>query len=220
MKDEIRYYPAEKDLTFLPLLPEVELELFRRSKALGPGSAPREEVIMRHLAYALKLGRQFCASKLPFDDTTSAANEALVKAADSFDPEHGACFRAYLKPFVRAAIARTWRALNSVNFKNTMPTAQVSLDDPASGVSSAGGESSTLEQDDHDDYLRGLLLEVSQTLPEREQRVIFLHYVENFNFAEIGRQLDLSREAIRLIHGRVLALLKKKLAARGISSTQ
>lgn len=220
MKDEIRYYPAEKDLTFVPLTPEVELELFRQSKLDGPGSVTREEVITRHLAYALKLGRQFCASKLPFDDTTSAANEALVKAADSFDPEHGACFRAYLKPFVRAAIARTWRALNSVNFKNTPPTAQVSMDDPAGGFFSAGAESSTFEDEDHEDFLREQLLEVSKTLPEREQRIIDFHYVEGLSFAEIGRRLNLSREAIRLIHGRVLAILKKKLAARGISSTQ
>lgn len=218
--DATKYYPSQEDLSFEPMAEDVERLLFRQSKLDGPGSPAREQVIRRHLAYALKLGRQFCASRLPADDTTSAANEALVKAANSFDPENGACFRAYLKPFVRAAIARTWRNLNSVNFKNTPPTAQVSLDDTSVPHLSEASESSTFEEEDHRDYLKEQLLEVASTLPEREQAVIHLHYVEMQNFAEIGRQLKLSREAIRLIHGRVLVLLKKKLESRGISSTR
>lgn len=218
-----RYYPNDEDLRFEALSPEDELALARKVRA--GDAAARELFITRHLLYALKLGRRFCASRLPVDETTSAANEALMTAVDRFNPELGFRFRSFLVPYVRAAIARCWRARAPVDFKKGTPPIEVPLDaigETTHGTSLARQtptelvEESTIEQSDHDGFLRGELASCSSDLTPREMAVVRLHYVDGFNLAEIGKKLNLSRERVRQIHDGILAGLRAKLEKRGV----
>ena len=223
MKDErpeVRYYPASADLTFPPLSAEEELAMFR--KALKGDAAARETLITRHLLVALKLGRRFSGNKLPVDETTSVANLALMKAIDRFDPERGFRFRSFLMPYVRAAIATCWRERAPVDFKHSTPPVEVPIDNIPEGkkVPEELIQNPTVEQEDHDAFLKGELARCAETLCDRDKLVLKLYYVDGYNNAEIGRQLKLSRESIRLIHDRVLSLLKDRLEKRGIRRTQ
>jgi RNA polymerase sigma factor for flagellar operon FliA len=78
----------------------------------------------------------------------------------------------------------------------------------------------TVEQDDHNEFLHSQLLELADKLDERERAVVHLHYVECLDLAEVGRRLKLSRQRIHQIHKSILATLRRKLEARGITSSQ
>ena len=211
-----RYYAAGEKLDFPEITPEEEKALFILAKT---DENAKELVIRRHLLYALKLGRRFCSQKLPGDETTSAANEAMMNALKRFDPEHGASFRSFLIPYVRAAIAKCWRSREIVDYKHSTPPPPREPDTKVM----AGQDLvalPTLEQEDHDEYLRNQILELSATLEERERTVIHLHYVECLDLAAIGRQLKLSRQRVHQIHKEILLRLRKKLESRGIKSSQ
>jgi RNA polymerase sigma factor (sigma-70 family) len=226
MKTEGQYYPNNEDLSFSPLSPEDELALARRMRA--GDAAAREVFITRHLLYALKLGRRFCASRLPVDETTSAANEALMTAVDRFDPERGFQFRSFLVPYVRAAIARCWRSRAPVDFKKGTPPVEVPLDAVSEEVRGQSNsrhtptelvEPSFIEQNDHDGFLRGELAACSEEMTPRERNIIRLHYVEGLNLAEIGKRIGLSRERVRQLHDHILRGLKARLGERGVKGS-
>jgi len=50
-----------------------------------------------------------------------------------------------------------------------------------------------------------------EELPERERKIIILHYYYNFNFTEIGKMFNLSGVYISILHKRTLLELKDKL---------
>lgn len=60
--------------------------------------------------------------------------------------------------------------------------------------------------------LRGQLAEALKTLPEREQLVMSLYYVEELTLKEIGAVLDLSESRICQLHARALTQLRAVLA--------
>lgn len=219
------YYPNGETLTFEPITQAEESAMFR--KALAGDLKMRELLIRRHLLYALKLGRRFSFEKLPVDETTSAANESLMQAIDRFDPARGTRFSSFLIPYVRAAIAKCWRSRSAVNFKHGAPPVEIPIDSTDRGDDEAAPpvppemmEPSTIEQTDHDGFLKGELAACSEMLSPRERQVLRLHYIDGFNLAEIGKKLGLSRERIRQIHKSILAALKERLQRRGITRTQ
>lgn len=230
--NEGRYYKIEEDLRFPPMTAEEELDLARRMKK--DDESARELFITRHLLYALKLGRRF-GSRLPVDETTSAANEALMFAIGRFDPELGFRFRSFLVPYVRAAIARCWRSRSPVDFKHGEPPIEVPMENfeeksgHGEGSRSAGLRvpaeliaQPTIEQEDHDGFLKGELAACAESLSPRDREIVRLHYVEGFNLAEIGKILKpkLSRERVRQIHEVILVSLRESLERRGIRKSQ
>lgn len=229
---EGRYYKVEEDLRFPTLTEQEELDLGR--KMVSGNEEARDTFITRHLLYTLKLGQRFAGGRLPVDETTSAANEALMVAIGRFNPELGYRFRSFLIPYVRAAIARCWRARSPVDFKHGEPPIEIPIDKwlpgaPFDGEHRAGArvpdqlvQHSTVEQNDHDGFLKGELAACEETLPPRDREILRLHYVDGFNLAEIGKILKpkLSRERVRQIHAVILATLKTSLERRGIKKTQ
>lgn len=224
-----RGYYAETDvLRFSPISKEEELEMFRAAKR--GDEKMREALILRHLLFALSRASKFCSGNLPSDETTSAANEALMTAIDRFDCERGFKFRSFLDPFIRAAVAKCWRSRSCVNFKHGVPPREVSLDAPQpapitdddteQGGLFHGPDESGAEQREHDDFLRGELAHCAMDLPERDREIIRLHYVEGFNLAEIGVKFGLSRERVRQIHEAILETLKTRMAKRGVTNTR
>lgn len=220
MKANDRYYAHEEDLRFPPLTEAEELDLARKVRA--GDAAARELFITRHLLFVLKLGQRFCGSRLPVNETTSAANDALMMAVDRFDPERGFRFRSFLIPYIRAAIARCWRSRAPFNFKHDAPPIEVPLDAPHNKTHVEMTEPSTIEQDDYDGFLKGELAACAETLPPREKEIIRLHYIEGFNLSEIGKRLEpnISRERVRQIHDGILQSLKAHLEKRGVKRSQ
>lgn len=224
----LSHYVGAENLETPPLTEAQETDLFRKAK--NKDLEARNIIISRNLLYVLLLGRRFSGGKLPLDETTSAANEALVLAVDRFDPERGFRFRSFLVPYVRAAVARCWRARAPMDFKQNTPPIEVSLDAlDEHGLEGQNHRSnpvlptelttpSNIEQKDHDEFLKKELLACSDTLPERDQKILRMRYVDGLNLAEIGKKLKLSRERVRQIHSGLLLQLRARLERRGIKS--
>jgi RNA polymerase sigma factor for flagellar operon FliA len=63
--------------------------------------------------------------------------------------------------------------------------------------------------------LRALLAEAIQALPEREQLVLSMYYVEELTLKEIGAVLNISESRVCQLHGRAVLDLRAWLAERG-----
>jgi RNA polymerase sigma factor for flagellar operon FliA len=55
------------------------------------------------------------------------------------------------------------------------------------------------------------LSDAIKELPEKEQLMMSMYYVENLNLKEIGLVLDVSESRVSQIHGQAIARLKSKL---------
>ena len=106
------YYKPTEDLKFERLTHEEEQALFDAARS-GCEFA-KESIIRSHLLLAAKEGRRWARGMLPEDEVISAANFALMKAYEAFDPTRGNRFASFLRPFIRGRIAELWRAQNTV----------------------------------------------------------------------------------------------------------
>lgn len=64
------------------------------------------------------------------------------------------------------------------------------------------------QQEDFIEYIKSILV----TLPEREQMVLSLYYIEEFTFKQIGEILDLTEARICQLHGQSIARLQAKVS--------
>jgi RNA polymerase sigma-B factor len=69
----------------------------------------RDLIIRRHLSLARYAARRYHRGAEPLDDLEQVASLALVRAADSFDPERGTAFSSYALPCMLGAIKRHYR---------------------------------------------------------------------------------------------------------------
>jgi RNA polymerase sigma-32 factor len=69
-------------------------------------------LITRHLRLAISIAAQFSGYRLPMEDLVSQGHVGLLKAANHFDPEHGARFASYAAVWIKAEIqeyvVRSW----------------------------------------------------------------------------------------------------------------
>ena len=210
--DDYYYKGPRPDLTFQQLSAEQETELFTRSRA-GDVEA-REFLIKNHLLFAASFARRLAGKRLPDDEIISAANYAIMRSIDRFEPGRGNRFTSYLKPVIRGEIAELWKTRNIVDYKNNFPKDDTGeYEDP--NIMEEGVEEGP---DDHVAHLSFMLGRAKSVLKERELQVIEMHYGKEMNFADIGRKLGVCREAIRTTHDRALDKLRKSLSSAGVKT--
>ena len=93
----------------------------------------REELILDYRWIADRCASRFRDRGEPFDDLLQAANLALVKAVDRFDPDHGATFPRYALPSVLGELRRhfrdhTWRISVSRRSKDLGANINLAID--------------------------------------------------------------------------------------------
>jgi RNA polymerase sigma factor for flagellar operon FliA len=59
-----------------------------------------------------------------------------------------------------------------------------------------------------EDDLKSQLINVIKSLPEREQQVLSLYYVEEFTYKEIGIAMGISESRVCQIHSRAISSIK------------
>lgn len=220
MNDYARYYPKDTDLRFTMLTREQETALFVASRA-GDITA-RDFLIKNHLLFAARQARQMVKGKLPDDDVVSAANFAVMRAFEKFDHTLGHRFTSYLKFFIKGEIAGLWRNLS---------TSKRPLNAPEEPTISGTGNRrlevdpvenphQETEEKEHVSHLQALLNESKLSLNPHEQEIIRKVYELDKNFAEIGRENGVTREAIRATHNRALAKLQKAMKLKGVEHTR
>jgi RNA polymerase sigma factor FliA len=79
----------------------------------------------------------------------------------------------------------------------------------------ASGEAAADEQIDNLTRVR-LVTRAIEQLPERQQLVLSLHYVEGLTYREIGRALEVSEARVCQIHGEAIRKVQALLAKQGV----
>lgn len=103
-----RYYSADQSIRFEMWTQEEEARIFNEGKA-GNEEA-RNKFIHNHLLFAMMEAGRKSEGRLPRDEMTSAANFAVMKAMQRFDPSLGWRFTTYLRRFIEGEIAALWKS--------------------------------------------------------------------------------------------------------------
>jgi RNA polymerase sigma-B factor len=87
--------------------PKREDDLFGRCHR--GDAAAREQLVQRFLPMAERLARRYQHSGEPLDDLEQVALIGLIKAIDTYDPEHGTSFGGYALPVILGEIRHHFR---------------------------------------------------------------------------------------------------------------
>lgn len=210
------YYSADQNIRFRMTTPEEETGLFE--KARGGDEVAREFLITNHLLFAAMEAQKLVKGYLPRNEVISAANFAVMKAFEAFDFRRGLRFTAYLRPFIRGEIASLWRSkFNSCN----IPDPSISLSAEAANDVTEGEvfacsdpldpsprEEHPAEENDFRQYVHERLTKALKRLPEADQKIIQQVHFEEKSYSQIAREANVSREAIRAKHQRIVNRLK------------
>jgi len=262
MNPSNKYYSQDQSIRFVMTTPEEETALFNWAKSpekitpiqtaaitanpafenISSAEDAREFLIRNHLLFAMTFAKKIGKSQLPFNEVVSAANFAVVKAFESFDPRFGSRFTTYLRPFIFGEIQTLWRSkFNAFNVPdpslcgNNNQSSAKSItfrDGDSSGAADGAGVQRTARNEaewtearygseEHQgeelnlrDFNRERLFEVLQKLNSTDRELVQLHYFEGLSFADIARQRGITRMGVSLAHRRLLKRLEKALKTR------
>jgi len=208
------YYPPTTNLRFVNTTPEQERELFRRW-AEDKDITAQDEIIQLHLLYASVWARKYAAGRFQDEDVISAANEVLVLAVEQkkFDYTRGNRFTGYLRPLIRGVIKkmRMQRLKHAGLTEKTAGESVTRSDEPTV-------EDVSVEETDFVEFIRKALDAGKNKLDERSRLILSLMYEQGLNMAQVGRQLKITRERVRQLHGDALETLRRTLNKHGVSS--
>src|SRR5579884_1258119 len=91
---------------------EASLGALKQPSAPRQLTAEQQHLVEEHLYLVPLVAYPFRSRPASADEVLEEANLALVEAALTFNPNHGAPFSAYARTAIRRAL-RTWRARNS-----------------------------------------------------------------------------------------------------------
>lgn len=158
-----------------------------------------EQLVGANLRFVVSLASEYQGKGLDMEDLVNEGNIALVKAAKSFDPTRGTRLVVFAASRIRKAIEA---ALNSEEDNSKLKDLKDSYTPPISS-------------DDADDNI--LEHANSDILSERERQVISAIYGINqptMTLAEVGMQMDITRERARQIRDKALRKLRKQYKRR------
>lgn len=158
-----------------------------------------EQLVGANLRFVVSLASEYQGKGLDMEDLVNEGNIALVKAAKSFDPTRGTRLVVFAASRIRKAIEA---ALNYEEDNSKLKDLKDSYTPPTSS-------------DDADDSI--LEHANSDILSERERQVISAIYGINqptMTLAEVGMQMDITRERARQIRDKALRKLRKQYKRR------
>lgn len=158
-----------------------------------------EQLVGANLRFVVSLASEYQGKGLDMEDLVNEGNIALVKAAKSFDPTRGTRLVVFAASRIRKAIEA---ALNSEEDNSKLKDLKDSYTAP---ISSDDADDSILEHANSD------------ILSERERQVISAIYGINqptMTLAEVGMQMDITRERARQIRDKALRKLRKQYKRR------
>lgn len=158
-----------------------------------------EQLVGANLRFVVSLASEYQGKGLDMEDLVNEGNIALVKAAKSFDHTRGTRLVVFAASRIRKAIEA---ALNSEEDNSKLKDLKDSYTPP---ISSDDADDSILEHANSD------------ILSERERQVISAIYGINqptMTLAEVGMQMDITRERARQIRDKALRKLRKQYKRR------
>jgi RNA polymerase sigma factor (sigma-70 family) len=177
-----------------------------------------ETLFESHLELALKIGRSFPIPNSSVDESEQEARIALWQAASSFDPAKGD-FAGFASVVVRNHLRN---AFNSAKRRGVEIAAldSAASSDPEAEIDSAKNslvspDASPLLDAEREDIRTVLQSELS-SLTQAQQEVL-KSYADGDSYAEIGRQLGVSKAAVRQMAERAANQIRPELLARGVT---
>jgi RNA polymerase sigma factor for flagellar operon FliA len=74
------------------------------------------------------------------------------------------------------------------------------------------GEASNTEKTVEANFTRARLVNAMQQLPERERRIVSMHYFRGLKFKDLGQMLGVSEPRVSQLHSRAMGRLRTILA--------
>lgn len=182
-------------------------------------NAPTPETLFEsHLDLALKIGRSFSIPNSSVDECEQEARIALWQAATSFDPAKGE-FAGFASVVVRNHLRNAFNSAKRRGVEIAALDAPASSD-PEAEIDSAKNslvspDASPLLDAEREDIRAVLQSELSSLT--QAQREVLKSYADGDSYAEIGRQLGVSKAAVRQMAERAANQIRPELLARGVT---
>ena len=227
IEDPVRMYL--KEIGKVPLLTsEEEIELAKRME-LGDEEA-KKKLAEANLRLVVSIAKRYVGRGMQFLDLIQEGNLGLIKAVEKFEYRKGYKFSTYATWWIRQAItraiadqARTIRIpVHMVETINRLVRAQRQLLQTLGREPSPEEVAKEMELPDDQvtvpadaatfTLLHEQLMEVLDTLTEREQKVLRLRFGLDDGrprtLEEVGREFNVTRERIRQIEAKALRKLR------------
>lgn len=225
------YYSLTDVVAYRRMSYKEERELFIRYKRDGDIEA-RDEVLTNQLLFVAKEAIKIAPPWLRMNEVVSAANAALMCAAEKFDPTKGSRFASYVRKFIRGEVVRVCRDKAPVYYPNgkEVPGAVTWADqevEPTDAITPTDHlqPSDACEQRDHLEFVQGAIrLSLNEpNITPIEQHVILQHFFEKKTYKRIAEEMPkslvdkiLTRQRIGQIKTKACKKLKTNLAKHGI----
>jgi RNA polymerase sigma factor (sigma-70 family) len=160
---------------------------------------------------ARMLARQSVGGSVGQDDLEAEAYAALVEAAQSFDPDHGASFAIYARPRILGALRDYRRFLFHAGWRRgaaespVFERLRITEDLPGRVL----GKEPDAPVDEGLDHPIALVESIIRLLPRSEATTCRLLYVEGKSYDETAEALGCSRGHVKRLHGEAVARLRR-----------
>ncbi|MBN2359166.1 MAG: sigma-70 family RNA polymerase sigma factor [Deltaproteobacteria bacterium] len=220
-----------------------EAELAARARDHGDIEA-RNLLVESHLGLVRRMATAFARRGASFEDLVQEGGLALMRAAQTFEPERNLRFATYAAYWIRSHMQRYLASLRSYQYAAPASVAYsgghsrgsagarrllrtTSLDAPVDSASDhalidsirseLGTPEETFERIESRDRVRRALVKAYRAIEDDRAAVVIERRLlsdDPATLAEIGRALDLSREGARLLELRLIHRMRSEMTER------
>lgn len=204
-------------------LPEplsVEEEQFLSEKLADGDEKAREKLIVHNLRLVVYIAKKFENSGVNIEDLISIGTIGLIKAVNTFSPEKNIKLATYASRCIENEILMHLRKIASQKV-------EISLDEPLNtdwdgnelmlaDVLGSDGDEINREMEEEDE--KRILLQVIDTLPEREKEIIDMRFglgeKEELTQKQVADKLGISQSYISRLEKRIIKKIGNKMKAQ------
>lgn len=207
-------------------LPEQKLTTAEENALSKRGTpAAHNKLVMHNMREAIKYTKRVCSSEISDEELLSVCYLAMMKAARRFKP-NWARFFAFSKAHLRGAVKEHFGEQKTVKRSSTISREELrdiilrqhndenlqTIDVEALTGEIVDADFKSIKLREQWDMIAPML--TNGLLSERESMILDLFYVSGFTFADIGKKLGVTCEAIRHVHGKALKKIRNKLLSK------
>lgn len=204
-------------------LPEplsVEEEQLLSEKLANGDEKAREKLIVHNLRLVVYIAKKFENSGVNIEDLISIGTIGLIKAVNTFSPEKNIKLATYASRCIENEILMHLRKIASQKV-------EISLDEPLNtdwdgnelmlaDVLGSDGDEINREMEEEDE--KRILLQVIDTLPEREKEIIDMRFglgeKEELTQKQVADKLGISQSYISRLEKRIIKKIGNKMKAQ------
>jgi RNA polymerase primary sigma factor len=222
---------------------DTEADLAYRARELNDDAA-RNRLVESHLGLVKRMAAAFARRGANFEDLVQEGSLALMRAAQTFEPDRQVRFATYAAYWIRSHMQRYLASMRSHQYGAPASVAYsggqsrgskgrrqlvrtASLDAPIAGdgnrtlgdalVTDDDGPESSVQRIESRERVRTALVQAFAELDDDRAAIVIQKRLlsdDPSTLAEIGEELDLSREGARLLELRLIKRMKAAMSER------